>query len=387
MHFFGLASTVVSLFVLSKDCLKGSRKAGVKNCQRPIVRLHSSSDTAATESPSTLNTVSSNGGSDGDSKKYEDLLTWLKTIKKADVSSKLKIKPSSRGGGYGAFVTEAVEKGESLFSIPREACITLQDAKDDKDCGGTFQKVMEKAGPGGNTVVMAGFMAKEQLKAVEDVKQGKDLKQSSYFGPYLATLPWERGDNNQEHTLYWPPELIETYLKGSMCYDEAVALRGEVDLAITVMNGIVGNTVNDYRGMKDENGFRWPWEKKPAPTGPVDGLAPAVTGAFVSLLTRSFQDGDDSEEKMVPLLDMLQHSDEPNISHVMRQSDGTVEVRARQALSAGDELLNQYISELEEAMPYHRFFTRFGFVPGIDEPILNLLKDKSTIFFAKKVEV
>lgn len=388
MHFFGLASTA-ALFVLTNDCLKGSRKAGV-SCQRPTVCLHSSSDTAATDSTSTLNTdsytASSNGGG-GDSKKYEDLLTWLKTIKKADVSEKLQIEPSSRGGGYGAFVTEAVEKGELLFSIPREACITLQNAKDDSECGSTFQKVMERAGPGGNTVVMAGFMAKEHLKALEDVKQGKDLKQSSYFGPYLATLPWERGDNNQEHTLYWPKEDIETYLKGSMCYDEALVLRDEVDLAITVMNGIIGNIVKEYRGDKDENGFRWPWEKKPAPDGPVEGLAPAVKGAFVSLLTRSFQDGDDDEEKMVPLLDMLQHSDEPNISHVMRQSDGAVEVRARQALPAGDELLNQYISELESAMPYHRFFTRFGFVPGIVEPILNLLKDKSSIFFAQKVEL
>jgi hypothetical protein len=90
---------------------------------------------------------------------------------------------------------------------------------------------------------------------------------------------------------------------------------------------------------------------------------------------------------MVPLLDMLQHSDEPNVSHLMRTSDGTVEVRARQALAAGDELLNQYRSELEESMPYHRFFTRFGFVPGIVEPIPNLLKDKSSIFFAQKAEV
>jgi hypothetical protein len=388
MHFFGLASTA-ALFVLSKDCLKGPRKAGV-SCQRPTVRLYSSSDTAANDSTSTLNsdisaTSSYDGG--GDSKKYEDLLTWLKTIKKADVSDKLKIEPSSRGGGYGAFVTEAVEKGELLFAIPHEACITLKNAKDDRDCGNTFQKVMEKAGPGGNTVVMAGFMAKEQLKALEDVKQGKDLKQSSYFGPYLATLPWERGDSDQEHILYWSQEDIETYLKGSMCYDEAVDLRVEVDLAITVMNGIVGNTIKEYRGEKDENGFRWPWEKKAAPDGPVDGLAPAVKGAFVSLLTRSFQDGDDDEERMVPLLDMLQHSDEPNVSHLMRQSDGTVEVRARQDLSAGDELLNFYISESEAAMPYHRFFTRFGFVPGIDEPIPNLLKDKSSIFFAQKMEV
>jgi hypothetical protein len=101
---------------------------------------------------------------------------------------------------------------------------------------------------------MAGFMAKEQLKALEDVKQGKDLKESSSFGSYLATLPWERGDNNQEHTLYWSQEDIDTYLKGSMCYDEAMALRAEVDLAVTVMNGIIGNIVMEYRGESDENG-------------------------------------------------------------------------------------------------------------------------------------
>jgi hypothetical protein len=251
MHFFGLASTA-ALFVLSKDCRYTSRKAG---CQRPTVCLYSSSETAASDSTSTLNTgintASSNGG--GDSKKYEDLLLWLKNIK-AEVSDKLKIEPSSRGGGYGAFVTEAVEKGELLFTVPREACITLQDAKDDSECGSTFQKVMEKAGPGGNTVVMAGFMAKEQLKALEDVKQGKDMMETSFFGPYLATLPWDRGDNNQEHTLYWSQEDMDTYLKGSMCYDEAMALRAEVDLAVTVMNGIIGNIVMEYRGESDENG-------------------------------------------------------------------------------------------------------------------------------------
>jgi hypothetical protein len=384
MHFFGLASTTL-LFALSKDCRSSSRKA---SCQRPTVCLQSSSDTGATDTTSTLNinAATSNGG-DGASKKYEDLLIWLKTSKNANVSDKLKIEPSSRGGGYGAFVTEAVEKDELLFSIPREACITLQDARDDEECGKIFERVMEKAGPGGNTVVMAGFMAKEQLKALEDVKQGKDLKDLPSFGAYLATLPWERGDNNQEHTLYWPPEDINALLKGSLCYDEVLVLRAEVDLAITVLNGIVGRPVQEYRGEIDMSGFRWPWEKVPAPEGPVIGLAPAVKGAFVSLLSRSFQDGEEDEEKLVPLLDMLQHSDDPNVSHKMQQSDGTVEVRARQALSAGDELLNQYISEREESMPYHRFFTRFGFVPGIEEPIPNLLKDKSPIFFAQKVEV
>ena len=121
--------------------------------------------------------------------------------------------------------------------------------------------------------------------------------------------------------------------------------------------------------------------------GPVEGLSEAVTGAMVSILTRSFQDGENDEEKLVPMLDMLQHSDEPNIRHVMRKIDGTVEVRARRDLKAGEELLNQYRSEEEETMPYSRFFTRYGFVPGILEPMQDLLRDKSPIFFARKALV
>jgi SET domain len=139
-----------------------------------------------------------------------------------------------------------------------------------------------------------------------------------------------------------------------------------------------------YRGEEVEPGFRFPWQPVPIPE-PVTGLAEAITGAFVSLLTRGFEDGD--ADKLVPLLDMLQHSDDPNVSHVMRLSDGTVEVRAKRRMEPGDELLNQYRSEEEETMPYHRFFTRFGFVPGIMEPIENLLKDQSSIFYPKVVEV
>lgn len=163
----------------------------------------------------------------------------------------------------------------------------------------------------------------------------------------------------------------------------------QVDLATKVLDGIIGPSIREYRGENVESGadFSWPWETK-TPTGPVDGLPEAMTGAFVSMLTRSFQDGESGdEEKLVPLLDMLQHSDEPNIRHAMRKEDGTVEVRARRDLVAGEELLNQYRSEEEANMPYHRFFTRYGFVPGIMEPIPKLLKERSTIFYPKEAEV
>lgn len=318
--------------------------------------------------------------------KYANLLDWL-TSQGAEINSALDIQESSCGGGYGAVVTENIPNDEVLFTIPRKACVTMDNVWTDISCGDAFKELVKKAGPGANTVCMAGFLAKEYLTMEE--KDKDDSSSAKLFGPYLATLPWERGVNNQEHTLYWSNEDIELLLKGSLSYQEAKDLRDEVKLAAKIMEGIIGPSIREYRGETVSSGadFSWPWEKK-QPQEPLDGLAKTLTGAFVSVLTRSFQDGESGdEEKLVPLLDMLQHSDEPNVRHAMRKVDGTVEVRARRDLKAGEELLNQYRSEAEGKMPYHRFFTRYGFVPGIMEPIPNLLRDESPIFYAQKAEV
>jgi hypothetical protein len=320
--------------------------------------------------------------------KYDKLLEWIKS-KNGEINNKIEIRPSSRGGGYGAYVSESVAEGDVLFTIPRSACLTLDDATEDKDCGAALTKLIEKAGAGANTVVMAGYMAKEYLSLMEDEKNGRDLGNTKW-GPYFETLPWNRGVNDQEHILFWSDDMVDSLLKGSSSYEEATGLRTEVDLAIRVMNAVVGKKIRAYRGEDVDEGFSWPWETKPpAPATPPEGFPDAVKGAFVSLLTRSFQDGDSEgdEEKLVPLLDLLQHSDTPNIRHFMRKADGTVEVRARCNLEANEELLNQYRKEEEDRMPYSRFFTRFGFVPGISEPIVALLKDKSSIFYPQTAEI
>jgi hypothetical protein len=316
--------------------------------------------------------------------KYKDMMTWLKS-NGAEINEKLDIRQSSSGCGFGVYVSSEVAEDEVLFTVPRKACLTLDDATNDSNCGEAFSNIIDKAGPGGNTVAMAGYMAKEYLMFLEDVKKGTES--SNQWGSYFQTLPWERGVNSQEHTLFWSDDMLESMLKGSLCYGEAIALREEVALATRIMGPIVGKSIRAARGI--EEAFSWPWEVK-EPEGPPDGLSDAMQGAFVCLLTRAFQDGEDGEddaEKLVPMLDMLQHNDSPNVKHAMRNVDGTVEVRARCEIAAGAELFNQYRPEAEETMPYARFFTRFGFVPGITEPMENLLKDKSSIFYPMKAEV
>jgi len=276
--------------------------------------------------------------------------------------------------------------------------MTLLDATEDPDCGAGLTDLMEKAGPGSDTVVMAGYMAKEYL--AYEARGGDGGGSEGLFGPYLSTLPWERGANGQEHVLFWSDDDVEKNLGGTFCYDETVALREELDLAVKYLNGIIGPSVRSARGEDvesendDEGAFKWPWEAKEetAAKGMVEGVPEAVRGAFVSLLTRSFEDASDGEvinrEKLVPLLDMLQHSVEPNVQHAMRKTDGTVVVEAIRDMVAGTELLNQYRPEEEETMPNHRFFSRFGFVPGkSNDDIPGMLADKQSAFYPQQAEV
>jgi hypothetical protein len=334
----------------------------------PLLLVGSLRDAVAPRRASTRLSSSPLPASDddnGNGQKYDALLEWVRAQEGSEIHPAIELRPSISGDGYGAFVAAPVAAGELLFAIPRAACVTLEDGTQDSACGPTFRKLIEKAGPGGNTVVIAGFLAMERLRALEHARQQQAAAapdshaeedavpcENSRFAPYLDTLPWERGINNQEHTLFWEKEDVVNLLAGTMAFEEAASLRAEVELATKVLSGIIGKTVRQFRGEAVKSGFQWPWEvtAEPPASGIVKGLPEAVTGAFVSLLTRAFQDGEGDEEKLVPILDLLQHSDDPNISHGMRKEDGGVEVRSRRDLQEGDELLNQYRSELEESM-------------------------------------
>jgi hypothetical protein len=121
----------------------------------------------------------------------------------------------------------------------------------------------------------------------------------------------------------------------------------------------------------------------------LDGLEDAVRGAFVILLSRAFAESVEgiTEDRLKPLLDMLQHSNTPNVSHNTVDGGSIIEVKASKMILSGEELFNQYQNE-EEGMPYHKFFTRFGFVPGVyNEPVADLIAARSTIFFPQRAQI
>ena len=320
---------------------------------------------------------------------YSNLLQWLdNTFPSSFINPSLTINPSPCGG-HGVFATKDIAQDQLLFKIPREACITSSSILKDEECGTAFKTLMKRAGPGSFTVCMAGYLAKEYLCYLE----GKP----TLFGPYLATLPWKRGWNGQEHTLFWTEEDVKELLEDSLCYRESNGLREEVQVARKVMNSIVGPSILKARGEMEEEKPLIPFlefTKPPAPTvkQPVSGFGRAITGSFVILLTRAFDDDFDKEidfedaERLIPVLDMLNHNAEPTVRY-STNDEGAVEVKARRDIAEGEEIYNRYREEEELNMPYHRFFSRFGFVPGITEDIKNLLEDKSSIFFAKRKEI
>lgn len=184
-----------------------------------------------------------------------------------------------------------------------------------------------------------------------------------------------------------------------------VLLIPKVKMAIKILDDVIGPVIRSARGETvkvEEEGswFRFPWqqskEESTPPSGETKALLPgledAVRGAFVISLTRAFVapsgagDGK-QEDRLEPVLDMLQHSNTPNIRHMFCE-DGSIEVTAGANIHSGEELFNQYKGEdNSDSMPYHKYFTRFGFCPGVTEPVTKLIAERSTIFFPQRAAV
>lgn len=282
--------------------------------------------------------------------RHAPLMSWLKQCG-AEIGP-VRLGKSASGAGYGAFVTEAVEEDDVIFSVPSTACISLFTACGDEDVGEALTR-LTATGQGGATVALAGIMAKQWLTSSD---QGM-------FGPYLAMLPWDaewppEGEQEQEHVLWWSEAQIDR-LEGSPAYDDAVGIRDEVALAAKVIKSLIGASVR--KSYKDRGEPIWvQWRAD-------DDIDRAVRGAFVAILSRSFtqEQEDDEEKRMWPLIDMLQHADDANVRHQAEidaeSGEQRVVVSARRAMAAGEELMTSYDGgELDKA----KFLTRFGFVPG-----------------------
>ena len=357
----------------------------------------------SSSSTSTITTISS----DSDSRPpiHQDLLTWLNHHPNTYISPKFTIQPSQYGG-YGGFVVSSssslslpVIADELLFRIPRECCVTYNDALSDPDCGTIFQLVKNERVPSWGMVLIAGYIAKEYLLANQELlyyEEQDNSSSSSSWGTnnnstmdsssssssrikhlaYLTSVPWKQGELNQDHVLFWSEDKVETLLKGSYAYNDAVLIRSTVHNAVQLLSDFVVPVIQQQQLNKEK------------PTEQIqEELEEVFKGAFVIALSRSFAEevelDDDGtieiENLLLPLIDILQHSNTPNT--YLEPYEDYILVRAKRDVEPGEELFHQYQEEDENVIPKHKFFTRYGFIPGVRESVVDLLKGRSPLFF------
>ena len=307
---------------------------------------------------------------------HSDMINWIKQNPPAYINPKFEILPSELGG-YGGFCSPTAKKimkpNEMIMCIPRKCCVTFDDALNDEDCGGAFRMAKEYQLPDWQLLLVAGWAAKEYMLA----NTSTDMKSKIKHWPYLKTLPWKRGELDFEHVLFWSDDKVETLLKRSVAYDDAQLIRSRVQNATKLLDDlVVGPSLRPKMGLDASD--------------PINGLKEAVTAVFASALSRSFSeevevdnpDGTtDIEEEtlMIPVLDILQHSNDPNT--LVETYDNYIILKAKRLILPGEELYHRYQEENNDIIPPYKFFTRYGFVPGVNKPVVELLEEKSAIFF------
>jgi hypothetical protein len=304
----------------------------------------------------------------------EELLSWaFPSLSEATNDSNVTIGPSTIGSGNGLFVTRSVKKYDAVMGIPSEKIICVENAWEDDTLGEEFMYLTDVGGPGAKLATLAGFLAKEASGGVENsFQQQEDLSQTSAWQPYLDCLPWK-----DDHVLWWSEEETERLLKGSNIYKEVVSTRLQVDIAIENIQNIFCNYChnNDESLQEQEDSLQALNDDDKA----MQKIATAVRSSFCMLLSRAFEDEDFDCMKLVPVLDMIQHSSESvNVRHETDPSTGNLLVTAKRDLQMGEELFTCYSTTLTSA----QYLTVFGFVPNDKgSTARKLLENKDPIFF------
>lgn len=272
-----------------------------------------------------------------------NLLDWM------DASQAVSIAPSECGAGQGLFLNHDCAKDDVLFVIPESKVISVEDAWEDDALGEAFSYLSEEGGSGGKMAALAGFVANEMLK-----------EEASDWFPYLSMLQQQSDDS---HVLYWSDDQVESLLVGSNVYEQVHTLRDDTDSAMQVLWQLVQTELENPLPSKQT------WDA-------------AVRASYVAILSRAFEDPYvDDCTKLLPVLDMTQHdAEEGNLNHSTDDS-GSVTVKARYDLQAGQELTIEYSTDL---LP-HEYFPLYGFCPGQERSCRDLLKAHSPIFFPATV--
>lgn len=245
-----------------------------------------------------------------------ELFEWIESQTGGEIGP-IEVQPSTIGAGLGLFARQNVKKGDVLFRIPHRCCMKYESALHSNP---DFAFLGEEGGPAGKKLALACFMANEYRKTAP-----------SFYRPYLELLPWI--PEHQDHVLWSDDDLEELEENDEDALELALSLHRSVDYGAEVLRDA------DLLNAQDED----------------------LRGAFVSIFSRSFNQGFDETVKMIPLLDMTQHGYPSNINHYSTP-EGDVVGTALSDVDAGKEF---YIDYGQNQMEPHEFRCFFGFVPRL----------------------
>lgn len=289
--------------------------------------------------------------------RYAPFLAWFED--EGGQLGPVELGKSGVGLGSGVFATRDIEEGEELFSVPDDACLSVFTAIADPDMGDTLAQICVRESDnndreGGESVALAGFLAKEWLKSGE----------KGAFGPYLAMLPFSDANENDKetsrypsHVVWWSDKQLEDLQFERDLYFEADGTKDSVILAYKALNTVIAKPVKEAR-----NDLLWSF------FGATEDIKKAVQGAFAAILSRSFifDTQDDKTARLVPMFDMLQHTDITNVNvdaqwAVDAEGNQGCVVYAQRPIAKGEELVRNYGCPRE---PW-RFLTYYGFIDKV----------------------
>ena len=122
-----------------------------------------------------------------------------------------------------------------------------------------------------------------------------------------------------------------------------------------------------------------PWVKLKSPISD-DDIEEAIMGAFVCMYSRAFEDEVESCTKLIPVLDMAQHSNDPNLDHESDR-DGNVIVTCARDLVKDEELSIAYLDAITEE-DLSKFAIYYGFIPGEAQSLRELVDHRNPILFS-----
>ena len=343
--------------------------------------------------------------SQSDSRVHSDLILWIKSNDDAYVNPKFAVRPSDLGG-YGGFATAPLRRGEVLFRVPRTMCVTYDDALSvsvfdyacllahcsndsplylttrmiemiqDMYSGEYYGVIKDKRVKDWGLILLAGWLAEERMLSEDSRRAGSEIY--TKHKPYTDSVPWGRDEFGQDHVLYWTDEEVERKLGGSPSYDDAMLIRRTADGAARMLGEFTLPVLMSNReNLELDDTSLETLERE---------YADAVRAAMAICLSRSFEEeveGDDgriaTEVCLLPLIDVLQHSNVPNTR--LESYDDFVLVLAARDVDRNEELFHRYQEENERVIPKHKWFTRYGFIPGSGTSVEELLRDRSGTFF------